>query len=129
MSVTSPEQPTDDATSTAGATDVREFRKAPWRKPRPEALRELEITRELPVDNVNSLVRRVADQSADEIEHLITELQAARDILRGEADRLQRELLGYADMSQTAMTSIKVIGESVAKWKSSVDTARDSAKS
>ena len=76
--------------------------------------------RDLPIDNVNSLIGRISGQSAEQIDKLITDLETLRGLLRGEAERLQRELLGYADMSQTAMTSIRVIGESVAQWKSTI---------
>ena len=77
--------------------------------------------RDLPIDNVNSLIGRISGQSAEQIDKLITDLETLRGLLRGEAERLQRELLGYADMSQTAMTSIRVIGESVAQWKSTIN--------
>jgi len=124
-----PDRPTDEAATPAAVSfegDVREFRKgaAAWRKQRAEAPREIDPTGHVPVDSVSSLVRRVADQSSLEIEKLIAELQSARDILRNEADRLQRELLSYADMSQTAMTSMKIIGENVAQWKASIGNVR-----
>jgi len=77
--------------------------------------------RDLPIDNVNSLIGRISGQSAEQIDKLITDLETLRGLLRGEAERLQRELLGYADMSQTAMTSIRTIGESVAQWKSTIN--------
>jgi hypothetical protein len=123
------ERPTDEAAPAAASPiegDIREFRKAAalWRKPRAEALREVDTNRDMPVESVNSLVRRVADQSAVEIEKLIGELQGTREILRSEGERIQRELLSYADMSQTAMTSMKIIGESLAQWKASIGTTR-----
>jgi hypothetical protein len=124
------ERPTDEATPPATPIegDIREFRKAAalWRKPRAEALREVDTNsrNDMPVESVNSLVRRVADQSAVEIEKLIAELQGTREILRSEGERIQRELLSYADMSQTAMTSMKIIGESLAQWKASIGTTR-----
>jgi hypothetical protein len=43
-----------------------------------------------------------------------------RDFLRSEGDRVQREISGYATLSQTAMASMRVISESMAQWRNSV---------
>jgi hypothetical protein len=48
----------------------------------------------------------------------MTELSAVRDMLRNEGERVQREVSGYASLSQTAMTSMKIIGDSLVQWKS-----------
>jgi hypothetical protein len=73
---------------------------------------------------VNSLIQRVAGASVLEIEKLISELQGLRDFLRTEGDRVQREIAGYVHLSDAAMKSTKIIADSVAQWKSTVDTAR-----
>ena len=73
---------------------------------------------------VNSLIQRVAGASVQEIEKLISELQGLRDYLRSEGDRVQREIAGYVHLSDAAMKSTKIISDSVAQWKSTVDTAR-----
>lgn len=73
---------------------------------------------------VNSLIQRVAGASVLEIEKLISELQGLRDFLRSEGDRVQREIAGYVHLSDAAMKSTKIIADSVAQWKSTVDTAR-----
>jgi hypothetical protein len=39
-------------------------------------------------------------------------------MLRNEGERVQREISGYASLSQAAMTSMKIIGDSMAQWKS-----------
>ena len=70
------------------------------------------------VDNVGSLVDRVAKASISEIDRVMVELANVRDMLRGEGERVQRELSGYASLSQTAMTSMKIIGDSLVQWKS-----------
>ncbi len=70
------------------------------------------------VKNVNSLIQRVAGQSIGEIDHVIGELTRVRDMLRSEGERVQREISGYASLSQAAMTSMKIIGDSLVQWKS-----------
>ena len=69
------------------------------------------------VDNINSLIQRVAGQSIGEIDHVIGELTRVRDMLRSEGERVQREISGYASLSQAAMTSMKIIADSLAQWQ------------
>jgi len=73
-----------------------------------------------PGESVNMLVQRVAGASLSEIDNVIGELRSVRDFLRNEGDRVQREIAGYATVSQTAMASMKVISESMAQWRNSV---------
>jgi hypothetical protein len=85
------------------------------------------VRRPLPVvevGQVNSLIQRVAGASVLEIEKLISELQGLRDFLRSEGDRVQREIAGYVHLSDAAMKSTKIIADSVAQWKGTVDNAR-----
>ena len=70
------------------------------------------------VDNVSSVIERVSSASVGEIERVMAELANARDMLRSEGERVQREISGYASLSQTAMTSMKIIGDSLVQWKS-----------
>jgi len=76
---------------------------------------------EAAVANVNSLIQRVAGTSLAEIENLIAELEAVRDILHAEGQRVQRELSGYAQLSHAAMKSTRMIADNVAQWKRAVD--------
>ena len=76
------------------------------------------------VNNINSLVQRVAGSSLREIDHLIQELESLRDYLHSEGERVQREIAGYAQLSQAAMNSTKIIADSMAAWKKHVDTTR-----
>jgi hypothetical protein len=69
------------------------------------------------VENVNLLIERVSGQTVTEVERVIGELKAMRDMLRSEGERVQRELTGYAGLSQSAMMSMKIISESLAQWK------------
>src|SRR5512144_787189 len=65
----------------------------------------------------NELNRRVAGVSTEEIDQVILELQRVRDILRGEGERLSREIARYASLNQQLMTAIKVITENLIQWK------------
>jgi hypothetical protein len=69
------------------------------------------------VGQANSLIQRVAGASVLEIETLVAKLQGLRDFLRGEADRVQREMTGYVHLSDAAMKSTKIIADSVSQWK------------
>ena len=98
--------------------EIREFIRrdvAPWRR-RPDA----EAPGDPPGESVNMLVQRVAGASLSEIDNVIGELRSVRDFLRSEGDRVQREIAGYATLSQTAMASMRVISESMAQWRNSV---------
>ena len=98
--------------------EIREFvRKdvAPWRK-RPE---RPEVPADTQGENVSMLVQRVAGASMSEIDNVIEELRSMREFLRSEGERVQREIAGYATVSQTAAASMKVISESMAQWRSS----------
>jgi hypothetical protein len=84
----------------------------------------IEPSAEAAVNNVNLLIQRVAGTSLSEIEHLISELEDLRDLLHAEGQRVQRELSGYAQLSQAAMQSTRSIAENVAQWKRTADGLR-----
>ncbi|MDR3466741.1 MAG: hypothetical protein P4M07_12415 [Xanthobacteraceae bacterium] len=84
----------------------------------------LDSTAEATVSSVNSLIQRVAGTSLTEIENLISELEALRDLLHSEGQRVQREIAGYAQLSQAAMKSTRMISENVSQWKRTADTLR-----
>src|SRR4051812_12657501 len=79
---------------------------------------------EATVNNVNSLIQRVAGTSLSEIESLISELEGLRDLLHTEGQRVQRELSGYAQLSQAAMKSTRLIADNVTQWKRAAETLR-----
>lgn len=81
---------------------------------------------EATVSNVNSLIQRVAGASLSEIEKLISELETLRELLHNEGQRVQREISGYAQLSQAAMKSTRMIADNVAQWKRAAETMRDS---
>ena len=86
----------------------------------------LEPNHETTVNNVNSLIQRVAGTSLAEIENLISELESLRDLLHAEGQRVQREISGYAQLSQAAMKSTRLIADNVAQWKRTADGLRNS---
>jgi hypothetical protein len=86
----------------------------------------LEPSTEATVNNVNSLIQRVAGTSLAEIENLISELESLRDLLHAEGQRVQREISGYAQLSQAAMKSTRMIADNVAQWKLAADGLRNS---
>ena len=101
--------------------EIREFIRrdvAHLRRPQPEG------TSEQAVNNINSLLDRVSGSSVSEIDSLIADLRNVRDFLRTEGERVQREIASYAQLSQVAMTSVKIIAESMTQWKSQVSDAR-----
>jgi hypothetical protein len=63
--------------------------------------------------NLSSVIERISGTSIIEIEQLITELQALRDYLLKEGQRLQREVTEYARLNQGAMESTRVINETL----------------
>jgi hypothetical protein len=69
-------------------------------------------------DSINSVIDRVSGASITEIERVMAELSNVRDMLRNEGERVQREISGYASLSQATMTSMKIIGDSLTHWKS-----------
>lgn len=112
------DKPEENLATTANEFEgeIREFvRKdvAPWRTKRSDAATEPQAQ-----ENVNFLVQRVAGASVNEIDSVIAELQNVRELLRTEGDRVQREIASYANLSQAAMASMKVIAESMAQWRS-----------
>lgn len=85
----------------------------------------LDPNAEATVTSVNSLIQRVAGTSLAEIENLITELEHLRDLLHAEGQRVQREISGYAQLSQAAMKSTRMIADNVAQWKRAADGLRN----
>jgi hypothetical protein len=91
----------------------------------PPPVPSLEPSADAAVSNVNSLIQRVAGNSLSEIENLISELESLRDVLHAEGQRVQREISGYAQLSQAAMKSTRMIADNVAQWKRAADGLRN----
>jgi hypothetical protein len=86
----------------------------------------LEPSTEATVSNVNSLIQRVAGTSLTEIENLISEIESLRDLLHAEGQRVQREISDFAQLSQAAMKSTRMIADNVTQWKRAADGLRNS---
>lgn len=115
----------DIAQATAVEADIREFVRRDvsiLRRPRQDDEHATNLVPEPagePVsENLNSLIRRVSGASMEEIDRVILELQAVRDLLRNEGERVTREISGYASLSHAATTSMKVIADSLTQWRS-----------
>ena len=105
--------------------EIREFVRRDagfWRRPRPAA----EIA-EPSSDSANSLIQRISGASIEEIDRAITELQTMRDTLKREGERVQRELTSYASTTQSALSSVKSITDSLSQWKQPAPTSRREA--
>jgi hypothetical protein len=109
----------DEPTANEVEGEIREF----VRRDVTSLRRHPEADSELVANNIGSLLQRVAGTSVQEVDRLIAELQALRELLNKEGARVQREIVEYANLSQSAMQSTKIIAESLAKWKAAA-TAR-----
>jgi cell division septum initiation protein DivIVA len=76
-----------------------------------------ETESEVVASNISTLLQRVAGTSVQEVDRLIAELQTLREMLQNEGARVQREIVEYANLSQSAMQSTKIIAESLGSWK------------
>jgi hypothetical protein len=71
---------------------------------------------EIIADRLNDALIAGATAITD-IDNVINELQAARDYLEAEAERLWRANARYANLAKTASASAKSIAESMGKWR------------
>lgn len=110
----------DKSAETAVEGEIREF----VRRDITSLRRNPETDSDLVANNISSLLQRVAGTSVQEIDRLIAELQSLREMLSTEGARVQREIVQYATLSQSAMQSTKIIAESLSHWKGDV-TARN----
>ena len=116
MSVIKSGEPAADAEQTLASEvegKIREF----VRRDMTSLRRNPESDSDLVANNISSLLQRVAGTSVQEIDRLIAELQSLREMLSVEGARVQREIVQYATLSQSAMQSTKIIAESLSHWK------------
>jgi hypothetical protein len=81
-----------------------------WRKSLPDPASDAAVA------SVDTLIARVSGASVDEIDRMIAELQKLRAVLTTEGERIRREITGFAGLSQSAMTSLKIMAESIAQF-------------
>jgi hypothetical protein len=130
--IESAEEDSDLAAVSEVEAGIRDFVRndvAYLRRPAPSMVSSNEAaaepSSEAAVNNVNSLIQRVAGTSLAEIENLISELESLRDLLHAEGQRVQREISGYAQLSQAAMKSTRMIADNVSQWKRAAEGLRN----
>jgi hypothetical protein len=82
-------------------------------------------------ERTKSALARLASNSIDRLERLMSEIQEMREFLRSEGERVQREIVTYAQLNQNvAMAATKIKAETVGTWKSTAlaGDAHSSAK-
>jgi len=57
--------------------------------------------------------------SIADIDKLMGELQMARDYLQSEGERVQQMMARYVHLAETASASVKIIADSLGKWRNS----------
>jgi hypothetical protein len=79
-------------------------------------------------ERIRSLVARITSNSIDELEglasNLTSELQELQEFLKSEGERVQREIVNYAYLNQSALAAIKTIIETTFRAPQ-VATGRD----
>jgi hypothetical protein len=72
-------------------------------------------------NDLDALLRRLVRASVEEVDRVIRDLDDVRGMLRGEGERVTREIAGYASLTHASMTAMKVISESIKQWKDPPD--------
>ena len=82
-------------------------------------------------DDYASLVSAMSGRSVDEIDHLIEGLQGVREKLNDDGDRLYREIVQHAALSQSIIELTKIVSDGIAvvnKSATAVPEPKDGAK-
>ncbi len=82
---------------------------------------KIDAANDLAAKNLNALIQSAAGASLDEIDRLIRELESVREMLRSEGERVTRDIDGYASLSHSATTMMKLIADSIKQWKDAPD--------
>ena len=82
---------------------------------------------EIDVD-IAPLVQKIGATSIAEVEKMIGELQAAKEWLESEGERVQRETEHYTTLTQMASASVKIIADTVAGWREAGHPLRESSQ-
>jgi len=69
------------------------------------------------INNLGLLLQRVSLNSVNEIDELISELKMLREQLQHDGERMAREIVSYASLSQAAMQSTKILTDSLTSRK------------
>jgi len=69
-------------------------------------------------ERIRSTIALLTSLSIDELEGLVTDIQEVREYLKAEGERVQREIMNYAHLSQTAVAATKKITETFGSLQS-----------
>ena len=72
---------------------------------------------------------KIGATSIAEVEKMIRELQAEKDFLESEGERVQREAEHYTTLTQMASASVKIISDTVAGWREAGHPLRNHSRS
>jgi hypothetical protein len=72
---------------------------------------------ELAANNLSTLLRRVSGNSTSEIDNLIGELRLLREKLQADGNRVERDMVEYAALSQSVVEMTRIITESMMQVK------------
>ena len=76
------------------------------------------------VNDFTSLAQSISGPAVLEIDKLMAQLQDVRDHLVNEGQRVERAIAEYAQMSQAATKSTKLIAENLAQWRQTAESSR-----
>lgn len=97
--------------------EVREFIRRDMSLRRPGSPDAEAAAEQAGTESLNSLIERVSGATIQEVDRLIAELQTIRGLLHTEGERVRREITGYAGLSQSAVSTMKVIADTLAQLK------------
>lgn len=81
------------------------------------AVRQADGDSEVAANNLSTLLRRVSGNSTIEIDNLISELRTLREKLLADGNRVERDIVEYAALSQSVIEMTKIISESMTQVK------------
>ena len=87
-----------------------------WRRDS-NAVRQTDGESEAATRNLADLLRRVSANSTGEIDALISELRLLREKLLADSQRLERDVVDYASLSQSVIEMTKIITDSMLQVK------------
>jgi hypothetical protein len=75
------------------------------------AIRQSEVASEQATSDLSNLLRQVSLQSTREVDRLIDDLKRLRDKLEEQGNRVQRDIVEYASLSQSVVQLTKIVSE------------------
>jgi hypothetical protein len=83
---------------------------------------------ELGSDGFAALIYKIGAPTISELDKMIGELQEARSYLQAEGERIEREAVGYTELSQTALESVRIISDTVSEWRKAGHPVRNASR-